>query len=183
VDHMENGNNASCACGNAGPPAGPYPAVRRGLDKVAVWFNWIAAGALLAMFAVMVLDILSAKILNRPITATVDVASLLAVIVASFSVSKTILAGRHIEVEFVVTRLPRGARKAFNTISSFLSLVFFLLIVWRAFIYAHDLQKSGESSLTQHIPMAPFVYAIAIACIPAVVIYALQTYRDTKEVR
>jgi TRAP-type C4-dicarboxylate transport system permease small subunit len=175
VDDMENGNNTSCACGNAGPPVGPHPAVRRGLDKVALWFNWIAAGALLAMFAVMVL--------NRPITATVDVASLLAAIVASFSVSKTILAGRHIEVEFIVTRLPRGARKTFNTISSFLSLVFFLLIVWRAFIYAHDLQRSGESSLTQHIPMAPFVYAIAIACIPAVVIYALQTYRDTKEVR
>lgn len=99
------------------------------LERIAMWFNWVAVVALLAMFAIMVLDILSSKILNIPITATVDVASFLALVVASFSVSLTILAGRHIEVEFIVTRLPRGARKIFNTLSSFLCLAFFLLIV------------------------------------------------------
>jgi len=180
---IENDNKRTCSCGNAGPSTGFYPVARRGLDKVAAWFNWIAVGALLAMFGIMVIDILSAKILNRPIVATVDVASLLAAVVASFSVSRTILAGRHIEVEFIVAKLPRGMRQTFNIISSFLSLVFFFLIVWRSFIYAHDLHRTGESSLTQHIPMAPFVYGIAIACIPAVLVYALQTYRDMKEVR
>ena len=156
---------------------------KNGFERVATWFNWIAIGALLAMFAIMVLDILTSKIFNVPITATVDVASFLALVVASFSVSRTILAGRHIEVEFIVAKLPRGARKFFNALSSFLSLVFFLLIVWRAFVYAYSLQKTGESSLTQHIPMAPFAYGIAFACIPAVLIYAYQTYRDTKDVR
>jgi len=153
------------------------------LEGISVWFNWVAVLALLAMFAIMVLDILTSKILNMPITATVDIASLLALVVASFSVSRTILAKRHIEVEFIVTRLPRGARKIFNTLSSFLSLAFFLLVVWRAFVYAYSLQKTGESSLTQHIPMAPFAYGIAIACLPAVLIYAYQTFRDTKDVR
>lgn len=160
----------------------PFRTTKR-LERIAVWFNWVAVVALLAMFAIMVLDILTSKILNMPITATVDVASLLALVVASFSVSRTILAKRHIEVEFIVIRLPRGARKIFNTLSSFLSLAFFLLVVWRAFAYAYSLQKTGESSLTQHIPMAPFAYGIAIACIPAVLIYAYQTFRDTKDVR
>lgn len=160
----------------------PLPTKKR-LERIAIWFNWVAVMALLAMFAIMVLDILASKILNRPITATVDVASLLALLAASFSVSRTILARRHIEVEFIVTRLPRGARKVFNTLSSFLSLSFFLLIVWRTFLYAYGLQKTGESSLTQHIPMAPFAYAIAVACMPAVLIYAYQTYRDSKDVR
>jgi len=167
---------------NASQP-GPSLQGKKGLERVSTWFNWIAVGALLVMFAIMVLDILSSKILNQPITATVDVASFLALVVASFSVSRTILAGRHIEVEFIVKKLPRGARKSFNMFSSFLSLAFFLLIVWRAFVYAYSLQKTGESSLTQHIPMAPFAYGIAIACIPAVLIYAYQTYYDTKDVR
>jgi TRAP-type C4-dicarboxylate transport system permease small subunit len=153
------------------------------LERIALYFNWVAVMALLAMFAIMVLDIFTSKIFNMPITATVDVASFLALVVASFSVSRTILSRRHIEVEFIVERLPRGARKFFNTLSSFLSLVFFLLIVWRAFVYAYSLQKTGESSLTQHIPMAPFAYGIALACVPAVLIYAYQTYRDTKDVR
>jgi hypothetical protein len=41
----------------------------------------------------------------------------------------------------------------------------------------------GEASLTQHIPIAPIMYGIGIAFIPAVVIYAAQVYRDVKEVR
>lgn len=169
------------------PKQDPLPIISSGMNKgiesVALWFNRVAIGALLGMFALLVLDILSSKILNRPIIATVDVTSLLALIVASFSVSRTIMARRHIEVEFVVTNLPRGARKIFNVLSSFLSLTFFCLIVWRSSIYAYSLQKTGERSLTQHIPLAPFAYGLAIACIPAVLFYAYQVYRDTKEVR
>lgn len=170
-------------CANQTAPPDVSLRVKKKLEKIAVWFSWIAVGALFAMFAIMLLDILSSNILNRPIIATVDVASLLALLVASFSVSRTILAGRHIEVEFIVTRLPRGTRKTFNTLSSFLSLAFFFLIIWRSFVYAYSLQKTGESSLTTHIPMAPFAFGIAIACIPAVLIYAFQTYRDMKSVR
>lgn len=165
------------------PPSIISSGIQKGIENVAVWFNRVAIGALLGMFALLALDILSSKILNRPIVATVDVTSLLALVVASFSVSRTIMARRHIEVEFIVTNLPRGTRKIFNVLSSFLSLVFFCLIVWRSFIYAYSLQKTGESSLTQHIPLAPFAYSLAIACIPAVLFYAYRVYRDTEEVR
>jgi TRAP-type transport system small permease protein len=165
------------------PEPANAPKLEVGLEKIAGWFNWIAIVSLFGMFAIMVSDILSSKLFNRPVIATVDIASLLAVVVASFSVSRTILAGRHIEVEFVVTTLPRGARKVLNALSSFLSLAFFLLIVWRTLIYALHLQRTGESSLTQHIPMAPFAYGMAIACIPAVMIYVYKTYSDTKKVR
>jgi TRAP-type transport system small permease protein len=159
------------------------PRVEGALERMSNWFNLVAVGALLLMFAVMVVDILSSKIFNRPIVATVDVTSLLALVVASFSVSRTILAGRHIEVDFIVARLPRGARKTCNTIASFVSLAFFFFIVWRSFLYGYSLQVTGESSLTTHIPMAPFAYGIAIACIPAVFIYLYRTYRDMKYVR
>lgn len=159
------------------------PGVKKRLEILSRWSNWIAVAALLLMFAIMVVDILTTKIFNKPIVATVDLVSFLALMVASFSVSWTILAGRHIEVEFIVALFPRGTRKVFNTMASFLSLAFFLLIVWRSIVYANSLVKTGESSLTAHIPMAPFAYGIAVACVPAVLIYAYQTYRDMREVR
>lgn len=161
----------------------PSEGMAKFLKAVATWFNWVALAALLAMFAVITIDILSSKLLNRPITATVDIASLLAAILAGFAVSQTILAGRHIEVEFVVACLPKTARKVFNVFASVLSFLFFLLLVWRCFVYARDLQVLGEASLTQHIPIAPVVYGIGIAFVPAVVIYAVQVYRDMREVR
>jgi TRAP-type transport system small permease protein len=155
----------------------------RVLKAVGNAFNWVATAALLGMFAVITIDILSSKILNRPIMATVDIASLLAAVVISFAVSQTILAGRHIEVEFIVNCLPDRIRKGFNVFASVLSFLFFLLIAWRCLVYARELQILGEASLTQRIPVAPFVYGVGIACIPAVVIYAVQIYRDVRKVR
>ena len=67
--------------------------------------------------------------------------------------------------------------------ASFLSFLFFLLLVWRCLDYAYDLQELGEASLTQHIPIAPFAYGIAVACIPAVIIYAVQVCLDIKKDR
>jgi TRAP-type transport system small permease protein len=153
------------------------------LKMVGQGFNWIALVSLLAMFAVIAVDILSSKLMNRPLSGAVDTVCLLATIVTAFAVSQTILAGRHIEVEFIVICLPQKIRRFFNTFASFLSLLFFLLLTWRCLVYAHDLRILGEVSLTQRIPIAPFVYGIGIAYIPAVIIYALQTYRDVKEDR
>lgn len=146
-------------------------------------FNWVALVALLLMFGTVSVDILSSKVLNRPIVASVDYASLLATLVAAFSASQTILLGRHIEVEFVVTRLPIPLRKFLNFISSLLSSAFFLLISVRSVGYARHLYAVREATLTAHIPVYPFVIGMAIACIPPILIYALRAYRDLKEVR
>lgn len=153
------------------------------LARISALFNWLAVIALLLMFGIVSADILSSKIFGRPITGAVDYVSLLAVIVASFSVSQTILAGRHIEVEFIVIRLPIPMRKAFNLLSSVLSAGFFALVALKSLSYARHVQLMREATLTERIPIAPFVYAMAVACIPAIFIYALRAYKDTKEVR
>lgn len=155
----------------------------RVLDKISQFFNWIAMIALFLMFGVVSVDILSSKIFNKPITAAVDFMSLLAAIVASFSLAQTIKANRHIEVEFIVTKLPIRLRKFFNVISSLFSMCFFILVAWKSFVYARNLHVLGEATLTQHIPIAPFVYGMGVACIPAILIYALKAIKDTKEVR
>jgi TRAP-type transport system small permease protein len=152
-------------------------------NRVGIYLNWIAVAALLIMFILIVADILSSKFFNKPFVETVDMMSVLATVVIAFSLSVTIIAKRHIEVDFVVIRLPGVLRKACNFISSCFSMCFFCLIVWRSFVYALDLQAVGESTLTAHIPVAPFVYGIGIGCIPAVFIYAFTAYRDIKEVR
>lgn len=152
-------------------------------NRVGVYLNWIAVAALLIMFLLIVADILSSKILNKPFVQTVDLMSVLATVVIAFSLSQTIIAKRHIEVEFIVTRMPLIPRKTCNFISSCLSMCFFGMVVWRSFVYAYHLQTVGEATLTAHIPVAPFAYGIGIGCIPAVFIYAFNAYRDIREVR
>lgn len=180
---MRERSDKTALCTTGSRPCESFESVGRLLRKVANGFNWVALISLLIMLSVITIDILSSKLLNRPLTATVDIASLLATVVASFAVSQTILAGRHIEVEFIVLRLPQRIRRAFNVFASFLSFLFFLLLVWRCLVYAYDLQELGEASLTQHIPIAPFAYGIAVACIPAVIIYAVQVCLDIKKDR
>ncbi len=153
------------------------------MERVGFYLNWIAVVALLLMFASITVDILSSKLFNKPIVQTVDIMSVLATVVTAFALSQTIIAKRHIEVEFIVSRMPVMLRKTCNFISSCLSMCFFALVAWRSFVYACRLQDVGEATLTAHIPVAPFVFGMGIACIPAVLLYAFIAYRDIKEVR
>jgi len=154
--------------------------LRKLVEKMGSFFNWIAILSVLLMFVVITADILSSKILNKPITAAFDIVSLLGICVASFSLAETIIAGRHIEVEFIVAKMPFTVAKVLNVLSRVLSIVFFILIVWRSFIYGYHLQLVKEATMTQRIPVAPFVYAIGVACIPAIFIYAIQAYQNLK---
>lgn len=166
-----------------GPPEGKENKVGGLLTAASASFSWVAIAALFLMLVVVAVDILSSKIFNRPVTAAVDVASVAAICVIAFALPQTVLAGRHIEVEFVVARLPKRLRQACNAFSSLLSLGFFALLAWRLYVYAQELSASNEVTLTQHIPLAPLAYAVAIVCVPAAAMYARQFWQDVRKGR
>jgi TRAP-type C4-dicarboxylate transport system permease small subunit len=89
----------------------------------------------------------------------------------SFAVSTALILGRHVQVEFFVMLLPDRAAAFVDCIVNFLGLFLFMLIVWRLFVFGHELNIDGEVSSTARIPFYPFVYGAAFACIPACLVY------------
>jgi len=130
------------------------------------WFNWIALIALIGMVGVVSVDIIGAKLFNYPLPGAVELVSFFGVVLVAFSAAQTYEAGRHIRVDFVVMRLPVRVQRVLLSIALLLSMVLFALLIWRTFLYGRDIQVAGEVSLTLNFPYTPFVYGLAIACIP-----------------
>ncbi len=137
--------------------------ISRGLNQS---FNWVAGAGLVLMLVLTVADVIAIKIFSSPIPGTIELISFLSVVVVAFALAYTQQLKGHIQVDFFVSRLPHRYRDFFGIFISAVSFMLFALLAWRSFKFGRALQLAGEVSMTQRIPFYPFVYAIAVCCIP-----------------
>lgn len=146
------------------------------------WFNWAALAGLTVMLGLITVDIVGAKIFKQPIPGAMDLTSLLGLVVIAFSVAQTQIMNRHITVDFLTLRLPKYLRMLVRSISTLLCILLIAVIIWRAFLHAHDMHVLGDASLTVKIPLAPFGYGLAVAFIPMLLILLIKFYYIIKGV-
>lgn len=145
------------------------------------WVNWVAGAGLVGMLALTVSDIIGVKLFKSPIPGGIEFVAFLGVVVVAFAVAYTQVLRRHIQVEFVVMRLPQRAQSIIQALVTFFGLVLFALLAWRSYGYALLLQKAGEVSMTSGIPFYPFVYAIAFCCLPICLVLLVQFLRSIEQ--
>ena len=126
----------------------------------------IGIAAMLLMMAVTCIDVVGAKIFHWRLLGALDIVMLSQTVAISFAAGMTLLLGRHIRVEFFFMPLPHRAQAIISSLVFFLCLVFFILVIWRLGELGYSFQTSGEYSATAYIPLYPFAYCIALACIP-----------------
>lgn len=129
-------------------------------------FYWIAGIALVVMLLLTVSDVIAVKVFRSPIPGALEYIRFISVVVIAFALGHTQQLKGHIQVEFFVSRMPARLRAAAGIFVSALGISLFALLAWRSYEFARILQLSGEVSMTQNIPFYPFVYGIAICCIP-----------------
>lgn len=141
------------------------------------WLNRIAGIGMAAMLILIVADIIAAKLFKWPIPGGIEIVGFLGVIVIAFSIAQTQVLRGHIEVELLVTRLPKTAQRVITTIVYSFGMVLFAVLAWKSYDFGHILQVSGEVSMTQGIPFYPFVYGIALCCISVFLVLLVQLLR------
>jgi TRAP-type C4-dicarboxylate transport system permease small subunit len=133
---------------------------------VSTLFEWIGIVGLLLMMVITCADVVGAKLFLRPVPGSIDIVMLSQLVAISFACATALLAGRHVQVDFFVPLLPPRIRDIVECVMSFFALVLFLLIIWRLSAYGHSLFMGNEVSPTASIPLYPFSYGVALACIP-----------------
>lgn len=146
--------------------------------RVSGWVEWIGLFALLLIMALTCVDVIGAKVFRAPVFGALDVVMLAQLVAISFAGAMALILGRHVQVEFFVPLLPKRLQTIVDCIVHFLGFALFVLIVWRLFAYAHYLQIGEEESMTARIPLAPFTYGAAAACIPICLVF-LQWFIDS----
>ncbi|HOO72756.1 MAG TPA: TRAP transporter small permease [Spirochaetota bacterium] len=125
--------------------------------------NSIAAIAVVVMMVLTVADVIL-RFFRMPIPGTYETVGLLGAVVISFSLGYTSIEKGHIAVDFLVERLPEGARLAISVANNLIAAVLFAVVSWQSMVYALGLKEAGEVSLTLQLHTYPFVMGIAIGC-------------------
>jgi TRAP-type C4-dicarboxylate transport system permease small subunit len=129
---------------------------------------------MLLMMVITCIDVVGAKVFLWRLFGAIDIVMLSQIVAIAFAVSMALILGRHIQVEFLVARLPRRAQAVINSIVTLLGLGLFIVIVWRLCVLGYSFQTSGEYSATAKIPYYPFAYGIALASIPVCLVFLLE---------
>lgn len=146
--------------------------------RLSGWCEWLGIAAMLLMMVITCIDVVGAKIFKLPILGAIDIVQLSQIVAISFAASMTLILGRHIQVEFFYNLLPPRAQAVIDSAVPLLGLGLFIVIIWRLFVLGLSYQNTGEYTATAYIPVYPFAYAIAIACIPVCLLLLLEFFKS-----
>jgi TRAP-type C4-dicarboxylate transport system permease small subunit len=146
------------------------------------FLEWVGVMGILLMFVVNFIDVVGAKLFVRPLPGSVEIISFSQIVAIAPAIAFTLILGRHIRVEFILDRFPKRIRAAITSVSSFLSLILFVLIVWQSYLYGVSLQKAGEIGSTSHLPLYPFAYLIALCSVPVCLVFLMEILQSLNEV-
>jgi len=124
-------------------------------------FNVLACAAVIAMMLLSSADVVL-RMFGKPIPGTYELIGFLGTIIVSFALAFTSMEKGHIAVEILVEKMPQRVQFAIETFTNLVSFLVFGLIAYQAFIYAVDIKKSGEVSLTLQMPIYPFTFGMAL---------------------
>ncbi|MBW2598583.1 MAG: TRAP transporter small permease [Deltaproteobacteria bacterium] len=152
------------------------------LDNLSNAFNWVAAGAILIMMALTCADVVL-RLFRHPIPGTYEIVGLMGTVGVSFALAYTTAKKGHIAVEFLTSRMPKKAQAIVAAAGELFSVLLFGIIVWQSALYALDLKRTGEVSLTIEMPVYPFVFSITIGCLLVCLILAADLYKSLKRIK
>lgn len=154
---------------------------RRTVNSVARILNRVGCASVAAMMFLTCADVLG-RYLGYPVRGTYDLTGLLAVVIYAFPLAYTQIMRGHVTVDFLALKLPKKLRGILAFIISFLSLGLFLLIVWQSFELGNFYLENKKISMTEHIPLFPFVYGVSLACIPLCMVLLMDMVDSMREV-
>ena len=150
--------------------------------RLSDWFEWIGLAGMLLMMAITCIDVVGAKVFHWRLLGAIDTVMLSQIVAIAFAASMTLILGRHIQVHFLIDRLPNRAQAVVDSIVLLLGLGLFSLIVWQLCVLGYTFQTSGEYSQSAYIPYFPFAYCIALASIPVCLVLLLKLLKSIRRV-
>ena len=75
--------------------------------RLSGWCEWLGIVAMLLMMVITCIDVVGAKVFKWPLLGALDIVMLSQIVAISFAASVTLIAGRHIQVEFLFYTVER----------------------------------------------------------------------------
>ncbi|MBP7497546.1 MAG: TRAP transporter small permease subunit [Bacteroidales bacterium] len=123
---------------------------------------YIAAAAIILMMFVTTADVIF-RLFRKPITGAYELVCFFSAIAISFAIAYTTVQKGHISVNIITRLLKDVYQKIISIITNIISIVFLFFTSYQLYVYGQRLSKTGEVSLTLHLPFYYFIYSISFA--------------------
>jgi TRAP-type C4-dicarboxylate transport system permease small subunit len=128
-------------------------------------FLYVIAGVALAGSMFLTVADVVLRSFKMPIVGTYELVGLLGAVVIGFSMPQTSRLRGHVIMDFVTEKLPSGVQSVLKALTRLLAIVLFAVIGWNLAGLGNGFRRTGEVTLTLHIPLYPVAYAIAFCCL------------------
>jgi TRAP-type C4-dicarboxylate transport system permease small subunit len=122
--------------------------------------NSFAGIILFLMMMLTVIDVVL-RALGKPLVGTYELISMAGALVIGFSVAQTSWDKAHVYVDFLIENKPPAVKNSFIIGTRVIAILVFALLSRHLFLKGSHLYKTGEVSLTLHIPHFPSAYALS----------------------
>ena len=136
--------------------------LNRGVNPLVRMIKNIAAGILAAMMFLTAMDVMLRYIFNRPISGSLEITEYMMVILVGFWLAYCATVKGLVSVEIVTSRFSPRTQAILNSITYFLSFVFFSLITWQTIRNVTLVFESELVSPVLLIPTFPFAVMLAL---------------------
>lgn len=130
------------------------------LKRLSGWMNGLAGVVLFFMMMLTVVDVVM-RIFGKPILGTYELVAVAGAIVVGFAVPQTSLGRGHVYVDFLIENRSDAIKNTVFICTRILGICLFALLSFYLFKKGIHLYRSGEVSLTLHIPYYPAAYGLA----------------------
>jgi TRAP-type C4-dicarboxylate transport system permease small subunit len=164
------------------PPKGLIERLEKALAIFSKWATVIAGVALILMLALSIADVVGNKVFNHPVPGASEYLSFLSLLTIAFALAYSMIEKVHVQIDVFVSKLPIRIKASVEAFIALASLGLFFLLGWASVKYGIQLFQSNTLSMTRRIPLYPFAYAVAFACLPACLYLFLEFLRWGKKV-
>ncbi len=123
----------------------------------------IGASMLALMMFLTAVDVGLRYAFNRPLSGAFELVEYMMAIMVPFSIAYCAQQKGHVAVDLVMERFPKKVGKGADIVTTFITLIFSLIISWQNVLYFFEVKASGLTSSVLLIPAYPFIAPTAIA--------------------
>ena len=125
------------------------------------YINGAGVFFLAIMMLVTTVDVLSRFFFNAPITGSIEITGFLLVLTILLGIPYAAAKREHITIDIVISKFPDRMRLKLTSITLFIAIVLFGVVVWRSVDYAFLMHRMHRVTAVLRMPISPFVLVVA----------------------
>ncbi|MBA4417386.1 MAG: TRAP transporter small permease [Syntrophus sp. (in: bacteria)] len=130
------------------------------IKRINIWMNTVAEAVLFIMMMLTVVDVIL-RLFGKPLVGTYELVAVAGAIVVAFAVPQTSWERGHIFVDFMIEKRSETVRNTIFICTRVVGIILWALLSYNLFKKGLHLYKTGEVSLTLHLPYYPAAYSLA----------------------